>query len=279
MKKLTILNAILFLLSFSIFAQYDDASSTINPDTTLPDAPTAQVIVDDLIVQGSVGLGLDMPSSYAFGFNTLVMRENNLRMFFDDTSISGSFPSNDWTIELNSSNNGGDNYFRVSDATAGTAPFTIQSGAGNNALFVSRTGGNIGLGTASPVTELQITDGDTPTIRLEQDGSMGYAPQTFDLAGNEANFFIRDVNANALPFRIQPGAPENSLTLKSGGKVGVGTWFPEHTLEVVGDVQVNSYFYFGDESTDGNWRVSVVAGKLTFEKREAGVWVSKIEME
>ncbi|MBC8184460.1 hypothetical protein H8E88_25475 [candidate division KSB1 bacterium] len=68
---------------------------------------------------------------------------------------------------------------------------------------------------------------------MEQDGSCGWTPQTWDVAGNEANFFIRDAtNGSTLPFRIQPGAPSSNLCLKSDGKVGIGTWSPSFPLEL-----------------------------------------------
>ena len=39
----------------------------------------------------------------SFGFDTIVLKENNLRIFFDDTSTSASFPRNDWRIIANDS--------------------------------------------------------------------------------------------------------------------------------------------------------------------------------
>jgi hypothetical protein len=45
-------------------------------------------------------------------------------------------------------------------------------------------------------------------MRLEQDDSSGFGAQSWDMAGNEANFFICDVtNGNTLPFTIEPGSP------------------------------------------------------------------------
>jgi len=281
MKTIITTTLFLFMMSLSVLAQYDDPSmNTQNNNSKSPD----QVIAEDLYVIGSFGLGLDMYSGYPFGYSTFVMSENNTRIRFDDTSVGG-FPANDWQLTANSSDSGGDNYFSIEDVTSSTAPFTVQSGVRNNALFVRRgsgltSNGFVGFGTPNPVRTLHMLYGDTPGIRLDQDGSLGYPSQVWDVYGNEANFMISDITSGgAYCFRIQPGTPTNTLTLRSGGKVGIGTWAPEHTLEVHGDVQVNDYFYFGDESTDGNWRVSVVAGKLTFEKREGGVWVSKMEME
>src|SRR5882672_5192780 len=53
------------------------------------------VIADDLIVQGSTCTGLDCVNNESFGFDTLKLKENNLRIFFEDTSVSAGFPSND----------------------------------------------------------------------------------------------------------------------------------------------------------------------------------------
>jgi hypothetical protein len=83
------------------------------------------------------------------------------------------------------------------------------------------------------VVELHIKDSDTPTLRLEQDSSGGWTAQTFDVAGNESNFFVRDAtNGSKLPFRIQPSTPSSTLCLKSDGYVGIGTWSPAFPLEV-----------------------------------------------
>ncbi len=283
MKKRTFTSILLLLISVAIFAQYNDADGTNlikNDNTNINKDPMTQVFAEDVIVQGSIGVGMDVPGGYSFGFSTIAMLENNLRIRFDDTSNSASFPDNDWEITINDSGNGGQNYFRVNDITQGSSPFTIRGGAGSHALYVSNSGGNVGLGTDSPAVELQVTDGDSPTLRLEQNGTNGWTPQTWDVAGNETNFFVRDVtNGSKLPFKIKPGAPDNAIFVAANGNIGLGTANPQHRLEVKGDMQVDDYFYFGDESTDGNWRVSVVAGKLTFEKLEAGIWVSKVEMD
>ncbi|MBN2572172.1 MAG: hypothetical protein JXA68_08600 [Ignavibacteriales bacterium] len=277
MKKTILIISILFFFSICLFSQID--GELIDTTESMMSIEPNQTINDDLYLIGSLGLGDGMIEGYSFGYNTIAMVENNLRILFEDNSTQVGFPTNDWQIEINSSLSGADSYFRINDITNVKSPFTIQANSPSDALVVETSTGDIGLGTSTPSTELHIKDGDSPAIRLEQSGSI-WTPQTWDIAGNETNFFVRDVTySSKLPFRIQPNTPNNTLTLKNSGNVGIGTWEQEHTLEVVGDMQVNSYFYFGDESTDGNWRVSVVSGKLTFEKREGGVWVTKIEME
>ncbi|MCD4743276.1 MAG: hypothetical protein K8R67_12455 [Desulfobacteraceae bacterium] len=190
------------------------------------------LIYDDLIVTGSECLGFDCVNGESFGYDTLVLKENNLRIYFNDTSASASFPTNDWRIQINDSANGGKSYFGIQDASAGRQVFTIEAGAPANALYVEDYG-RVGLGTSIPYVELHIADGDTPTVRLDQDGSSGWSPQSWDVAGNESNFFIRDVtNGSKLPFRIQPSTPSSTLCLKADGKVGIGTWSPDAPLHV-----------------------------------------------
>ncbi|WP_198403831.1 hypothetical protein, partial [Aquimarina aggregata] len=176
----------------------------------------------DVIAKGSMQIGGSAQNGYSFGFDTFVMSEDNLRMLFNDTSSSSSsFPSNDWRFTFNDSSNGGDNYFSIDDATGGKKPFRIDAGAPNNAFRIADNG-NIGIGTNSPgAIELNILDNDTPTIRLGQNG--GFGTQAWDVAGNETNFFIRDVtNGSKLPFKIQPNTPTNTFSLGRNGNVGIG---------------------------------------------------------
>ncbi|WP_017931944.1 hypothetical protein [Robiginitomaculum antarcticum] len=192
-----------------------------------------QVFTTDVIIQGSLCVGLDCASGESFGFDTLRLKENNLRINFDDTSASAAFPSNDWRLIINDSTNGGADYFAVEDATAGRMPFQIRAGAPTNSLFVSNSG-NVGFGTATPVLEAHIVDGDTPSVRLEQDGSSGFTAQTWDVAGNETNFFVRDATTGSkLVFRVLTGARYDGLVLAADSQVGIGTSNPNAALHIV----------------------------------------------
>lgn len=190
------------------------------------------VHLDDVIIDGSNCVGFDCVNGENFSFDTIRLKENNLRIHFEDTSTSSSFPTTDWRLRANESANGGASEFAIDDASAGTTPFAIEANAPNNAFYISDAG-DAGFGTSSPVVDLHAVDGNTPTLRLEQNGSAGFSPQIWDLAGNEANFFVRDVtNGSALPFRIEPGTAENTLYLDSQERVGVGTNAPDSTLHV-----------------------------------------------
>ncbi len=191
-----------------------------------------QVIADDLIVQGSACIGFDCSNGESFGFDTLRLKENNLRIHFDDTSTSASFPRNDWRILANDTGNGGDSYLGIEDSTAGRRIVTFEAGAPANAMVLD-SAGRLGMGIDNPVVEMHIRNGDSPTLRLDQDGSSGFAAQTWDLAGNEANFFVRDVtNGSQLPLKIKPGADSDSLVIAANNDVGVGTQSPSAPLHV-----------------------------------------------
>jgi hypothetical protein len=190
-----------------------------------------QVIPDDLIVQSSLCVGFDCINNEVFSFDTIRLKENNLRIKFQDTS-GGSFPTRDWEIEANSSANGGQTHFRINDVDGARSPLTIEGNASTHSIYVDSTG-RVGLRTSTPVLDLHINTSNTPGIRLEQNNSGGFTAQTWDIAGNEANFFVRDVTGGSrLPFRIRPGAPTSSIDISADGDVGFGTTSPDAALDI-----------------------------------------------
>ncbi|RWG76771.1 YadA-like family protein [Mesorhizobium sp.] len=212
------------------------------------DAFADNVVADDQIVQGSLCVGLDCVDNEAFGFNTIIVKENNTRIYFDDTSSTAGFAANDWALIANDSAGGGANYFGIQDATSNRMVFRVNAGAPENALYVSSSG-NLGLGTSSPALGLQITRGDTPAIRLEQTNASGFTAQTWDIGANEANFFVRDTtNGSLLPFRIRPGAPTSSLDIAANGNVGLGTASPDSKLHVYGSSSQDTFETIGVSS-------------------------------
>ncbi len=190
-----------------------------------------QVFADDLIVQGSGCFGFDCVNNESFGFDTIRLKENNLRIKFEDTS-TGTFPTTDWQLTANDSASGGQSKFSIEDITGARVPFTVEAGATTNSLYIDSTG-RVGFRTATPVLDLHPNTSNTPGLRLEQNSSGGFTAQTWDIAGNEANFFVRDVTGGSrLPFRIRPGAPTSSIDISADGSVGIGTASPNRRLHV-----------------------------------------------
>lgn len=204
---------------------------------TLPDIVQA----DDVIIQGSLCVGLDCVNNETFNFDTIRLKENNTRISFNDTSTGAGFPTNDWTIRANDSASGGASYLAFVDRgttetgdESGTIVFRVDAGAPANSLKVSSTG-KIGIRTANPVLDVHVNSSDSPALRMEQNNSGGFTAQTWDIGANEANWFVRDVTGGSrLPLRIRPGAPTSSVDISASGNVGIGTASPSSKLYVQG---------------------------------------------
>ncbi|CAN7428115.1 tail fiber domain-containing protein [Acidovorax sp. LjRoot117] len=223
----------------------DNASSASTARTQAITAASAsqrmvlkdQVVSDDHIIQGNVCTGLDCTNGETFGNDTLRLKENNLRIGFHDTRAA-PFPNSPWTLLTNDSASGGASYLGIADAAASTGTNITSSqvkalwmaGAPANSLYVSPLG-RVGIRTAAPVLDLHVLSYNTPALRQEQNGLNGFTPQTWDIAANEANFFVRDVTGGSrLPLRIRPGAPHASLDIAGDGNVGLGTPRPAAPL-------------------------------------------------
>ncbi|WP_052700748.1 hypothetical protein [Methylocucumis oryzae] len=155
----------------------------VNATQTLADVVTA----DDAIIQGRACIGVNCVNNEVFGIENIRLKQENNSIFADDTSDS-SYADNDWQLTFNDYTLGGANKFSVEDKTHLLTPFTITANAPTNSLFVSSSG-NIGLGTSVPAQKLHILQGFEPTIRLEQDTSLGFYAQTWDIGGSDDYFF------------------------------------------------------------------------------------------
>lgn len=222
------------------FAVADGAGALTDLIENGEDSGFRLILNEDQIVRGSQCVGLDCPGAPAFGFITVLIRENNTRIKFDDTSSAAAFPNNDWALVANDAANGGANKFAIVDCgvanegdCVGNEVFVVEAEAPDGALFVDDSG-RVGLSTSTPLLKLHLLDINTPAIRLEQRGG-GFTPQTWDVGANESNYFVRDVTAgNRLPFRIFPGAASNTLTVGRNDSVGVGTANPDALLHLQG---------------------------------------------
>ena len=243
--------------------------------TTPVVSPMDVVNADDVIVQGSLCVGFDCVNNESFGFDTIRLKENNTRIKFEDTSANAGYPSNDWQLTANDSASGGANKFSIEDITGARVPVTITAGAPTDSLFMA-SNGKIGFRTSVPALDLHMSTTDTPAVRFEQTNAGGFTAQTWDVAGNEANFFVRDLTGGSrLPFRIRPGAPTSSIDIAASGDVGMGTASPAATLHLARASGAVTLRLARSGAVAATWDVSnnSATGRLTFTDDTTGVRV------
>lgn len=250
-----------------------DAGVLASPDVQETDTTRGgNVIFTDQIVQGSICAGLDCVQNESFNDDVIRLKENNVRIGFIDTSNTGSFPSNDWQLTANDFTNGGNNQFSIDDVTAGRQPFIVEAGAPNNALFVDGSG-RIGLSTSTPLTDVHTVNGNTPTIRLDQDGSGGFMAQIWDMGGNETEWFVRNTTDFMVPLRIRPSAPSNSLTINADGNIGLGTFNPATAVHIQETTVGPSIKFDNIGGNNREWDAGLVdsQGDYTIDDADTGV--------
>ena len=209
-----------------------EAASRANPSSGEGTLATRDILyIDDVIIDSNACVGTGCVNGESFGTDVLRLKDINNRIHLQDVSTS-TYPTNDWRITVNSDVAGGANFFSIDDVDGGATPFTLEAGARDASIYVDSTD-RVGFGTGTPAEDLHVVTGDSPTLRLEQDGSSDFSPHTWDITANEANFFIEDVSSgNNLPFRIRPEAPTNALYIEEDGKIGLGTDNPGTALHL-----------------------------------------------
>jgi len=116
--------------------------------------------------------------------------------------------------------------FQTDDGAGGYTNYLVLDGSSTDAYFSNP--GNVGIGTTSPGTDLEIGDGTGNVGLTLNKATTGEATLFFDNAGNNKNW-IKANSAEALQF-----ATNNSVnvTIKEGGNVGIGTTSPGAKLDV-----------------------------------------------
>ncbi|MFQ5524703.1 MAG: hypothetical protein ACE5GX_00445 [Thermoanaerobaculia bacterium] len=180
-----------------------------------------QVIADDLIVVGSACLGFDCQNEQAFSFTTFMLQENNMRIFFNDTSFTAAFPKNDWEIITNDANNGGTSFLGFADRGAGVVSVSGQGfceGGTNHGLVCGDgTGANCAGVCVGGTFDGQPCAPD-PNFCSDAGGTCVDAGEC--------------IPPGAIIFRIEAGGPENSLVIDSAGNVHIaGDLTVEGTLD------------------------------------------------
>ncbi|WP_203301020.1 hypothetical protein [Marinobacter sediminum] len=107
-----------------------------------------EVILDDLIVDGSLCVGEDCVVDTEFGFDTLRLQSPTPQIFFQDTSTSASFPTQDWLMGVSD------------DGTAMTSSFFIKNLTTELTTLMISPEGDVAIGAGAEVVEGAVSVGD-----------------------------------------------------------------------------------------------------------------------
>ncbi len=214
----------------SFTASFEERKATEPQTRNAPTAP--EVLHDKSITPANACIGALCVAGDDAVYPILRLKDYyGVGILFDDVFDNFSYSRN-WLLQANP-NLGGPDHFFLQDVDAGTTPFSVQGNAPDYSLVVA-TGGNVGVGTATPAKDLTVVSSDTPTLRLEQSFNPNPA-RSWDLGANHTELFIKDVtNSSSVPFRIKAGAPTSTIEVTAAGDVGLGTSSPASQLHVRG---------------------------------------------
>ncbi len=216
-------------------------------------SPADDVILDDQIVLGKQCVGVDCVNNEIFGLTTLRLKENNTRIFFQDTSSAADFPRNDWEILVNDSSNGGKNFLGFADRgedVASASGTGICEGSVDNGQMCGLPGQATCLGSCSvtgfpdqacdatsgcPLGNCSVNSGNSGAICSSDGNCTNGGVCEFQACVNAGTC----VPPGGVIFSLEAGAPNNSLVIDQNGRVGIGIGSPRRKLHVRGSARIS----------------------------------------
>lgn len=236
---------------------------------------------------GNIGIGTTSPSAKLhIGNGTRFISSNDASLFLQSGNGAGS--ARDWKIYV--------------PMTAGYLSFrdmgfdNLNNGMTGDAMAIQWGTGNIGIGTNTPNTKLQVFGGSGNLLKLQTSTLMSIAGEAIGMSfvqNTDAEVSrieaITESNGNiGLRFYTYSAGPAlERLRISSTGNVGIGTTTPGAKLDVIGNARfganssINIWEWAGVEKTgidyntangDFNMRNPVAGKRLLGTISPTGSW-------
>ena len=185
--------------------------------------------------------------------------EGNDILFKDAGSTFGKITNNSQDLEIHASTNDKDIVFKGFDNGAGITAMTIDMSEG----------GNVGIGTNAPTARLEVSGSNTfrgtsafyGSTTNELKALAFQFDSSYQGASNVLRFRQGGSTAGGVAFSLYDNVPSLFLTYSSTNpRVGIGTASPGATLDLRGDMRLDSAgntdrsIYFRNQSSQGKIR-------------------------
>jgi hypothetical protein len=219
---------------------YDDAYGAYiwNREATSVVFSTSNTERARISAAGSLGLGTAAPASKLHVLDTDTTPDNELLV---ETNAGNHGP----TVRLKSSIPGQAADFLLTATGAsnagGAGAFRIYDlNADATRLFIAPTTGNLGIGTTSPGTRLDVGAGAAPRGNYSDVliGAGGNNSQLEFYGPTKSSAITHDEAMGGMIFYTNGPSWAPSMMVTNAGNVGVGTTTPASKLHVVGDITV-----------------------------------------
>ncbi|MFZ5964906.1 hypothetical protein ACOXXX_18330 [Thalassococcus sp. BH17M4-6] len=131
--------------------------------------------------------------------------------------------------------------FAIRDFNDNTLPLVIENGAPDNTFYIA-AGGDIGLGTAIPQTNLHVVDPVASAVRLENNTNT-----RFDLMVEPVGFSLRDAVSGNRVFFAAENVPAGTLFLGEDA-LSINGSDSDYDVQIRGTTDPT--LFFADASTD-----------------------------